>query len=504
MLSKVLDRGRTATMLVLAAVAVGLVAGSTAAASGSRSAAVATGALHHRVLHLRRVRLVHPFAATRHRSRTPTHRRSRSRVGRSHTVAHTAAAFVDGGSFTGVSEGSCCVDPPGINGAVSTSQFVQVDARSVSVFNRTSGALIKKTSVPSFCGLSSAAQARIVYDRPMDRWYLIGLTAHAVCVAASATGDATGGWYVTGLGALLPPGGFALNPTIGYDQDALLFTYDAYSSGGVYASTYIVAANKALAVAGRGILVIGWGPSPVPVVPPIVDDLSSVSDYFVGAAASGSSLTLYQGTALDRLDGQVVPTSVPVPAYTAPPSAAQPGTADTLNAGNASFQGPSTQIGDSLFNLHGIAVNGHPGIRWYQIDTASSTVANYGRVSDSSTTDDFDPSMAAASINGALTEFFTWTSTDTRNAKPADQHAPEMALATRATGDPLNVTRAAHSGPGSNYAPASGDNGWGFSQVSIDPNATSGCPAGSRAFAIGALGQTTQLWRARIWRFGLC
>lgn len=451
-------------------------------------------------------RLVHPFRHARHVSRGGRLHKPAHRVGRhSRTVAHSAA-FVNGAWFNGTSEGSCCVDPPGISGAVGLFEFVQVDAKAVSVFDRLSGALIVKTSFSNFCGgLSDSAQGRVAYDRPADRWYFVGLSGSILCFAVSVTDDATGGWYQYLNGSVFPPGGFALNPMIGYDQDSVLITTDAYDSGSHLAATTIVAVNKALAVLGNATAAAEYS-LPGPVVPPIVDDFSSTSDDFLGATPSGSTLILGKGTQLDHFPtGQISVTAVPVSAYSAPPPASQPGTADTLNAGNASFQGPSTQIGDSLFNVHGIAVNGHPGIRWYQINAATPAVVTSGLVSGSTATaDNLDPSMAAAMVNGSPTEFFSWTMTDSRSLSPASQHPPEMALGVRSNGGPANVVASTHSGPGSNYAPAPGENGWGFSQVSIDPDAASGCPVGDRAFAIGAMGQTAQLWRARIWSFGMC
>ncbi len=497
MLSQAADRCRFWGALVIAGVVLTVAA---------QPASATPQVIHARIVHLRGARTVHPFRKAKHGSHRRRSTRAAARTRRS-AAAHAAAAFVNGGYFNGSGEGSCCVDPPQISGAVSTTQFVQVDASNVSVFNRSTGALLKKASLPGFCGfLSGQSEGRIIYDQEEDRWYFLGVSGNGttMCFGVSVTDDATGAWYDAGVDAQVPTGGFALNPMIGYDQDAILLTTDAYTSAGNFSNGSIYAINKALAVLNRANFASAYGGPATPVVPPVVDDLNPLSSYFLGANPSGSSLILYQGTELDHLNGVLHATTVPVPDYSSPPPASQPGTADTLNAGNASFQSDSTEIGNSLFNVHGIAVNGHPGIRWYQINTASDTLANSGSVSSSSTSDDFDPSMAVGSANGTLTEYFTWTTTNTRDPKPANQHAPEMALGIRGAGDPLNVGALSHSGPGTIYDPAPGENGWGLSQVSIDPVSATGCPVGDRAVAIGAMGQTTQLWRSRIWRFGVC
>jgi hypothetical protein len=497
MLSHAADRCRFWSALVIAGIALTVAV---------QPATAAPRVIHARLVHLRGARTVHPFRNARHGSHRRHATRAPTRTGR-RAAAHAAATFANGGYFNGSGEGSCCVDPPQISGSVSTTQFVQVDASNVSVFNRSTGALLQKASLATFCPyLSGGSEGRIIYDQEEDRWYFIGVSGNGttMCLGVSVTDDATGAWYDAGLAAAVPTGGFALNPMIGYDQDAILFTTDGYTSAGNFNNGAIYAVNKALAVVNRDNFVNAYGAPAGPVVPPIVDDFTPLSSYFLGATPSGSSLILYQGTELDHTPGTLTVTSVPVPAYSAPPPASQPGTADTLNAGNASFQSDSTEIGDSLFNVQGIAVNGHPGIRWYQINAASNTLASYGRVSSASTSDDLDPSMAVGSANGSLTDYFTWTTTNTRDPKPANQHAPEMALGIRAAGDPLNVGAISHSGPGTNYDPAPGENGWGLSQVSIDPVSATGCPVGGRAVAIGAMGQTTHLWRSRIWRFGEC
>jgi hypothetical protein len=495
-------RYRVLVALALA-VSMSAIAAQPALATSARtiSALLKPGQVEHGTrMRLPRPRVIHPFG-THHRPRTGN---PGATPHRSYPRAHTTAALVSGGSFTGGGEGSCCTDPPLIGGAVSATQFVQVDTRNLTVFDRTTGASLKQTRLTNFC--PGGVQARIVYDFAIARWYYASgnSTGKSVCVAISASADATGGWYLYDIPLVAPTGGFSQNVMVGYDEDSVFWTSDSYDSSGNYAYSIVEAVSKGVLLTDSDGLVAVYVAAD-PVVPPMVNDQSSLSDYFLGTEPSGTALILYQGTQLDHIPtGTFQREDVSVPAYSAPPPAAQPGTSDTLNAGNGSFQGPSTQIGNALFNVHGISVNGHPGIRWYQINPAAATLTNYGRVYDSSTTDDFDPSMVAASVNGTLSEYFAWTSTDTRNPTASNHHAPEMALATRAAGDPLNVPRGTHSGPGTNYDPAAGENGWGDSQVSIDPNAGGGCPAGDRAFAIAPLGKATQLWVAHIWRYGVC
>src|SRR5207249_3682032 len=83
------------------------------------------------------------------------------------------------------------------------------------------------------------------------------------------------------------------------------------------------------------------------------------------------NLDLYRGENLSRaFDATLVlQSAIAVSAYTIPPGAAQPGTGSTLDTLDNRFVNASTQVGDSLWNVHAVDSSGFPRPLFYEIDT---------------------------------------------------------------------------------------------------------------------------------------
>ena len=103
-----------------------------------------------------------------------------------------------------------------------------------------------------------------------------------------------------------------------------------------------------------------------------------------------------------------------MPTYTVPPNAPQPGDGTTylIDTSDARFVNAGTQIGNSLFQVHSIASGGGAICRFYEFDTVNKTVIQSGDFSSSSTSFDFNASIAA---NRRKDVFVTWSATDPTN-----------------------------------------------------------------------------------------
>jgi hypothetical protein len=191
---------------------------------------------------------------------------------------------------------------------------------------------------------------------------------------------------------------------------------------------------------------------------------------------------------------------LPVPAYTFPPTAAQPGTTVRLDTRDARFVSASTQNGNALWNVHTINYQNFPAPRFYEINTATNSIVQSGVFFASSSSHDWNASIAA---NGGREAFVTWTSTD-----PAKGINAQVRFSGRQPSDPLNSMNA----PGSALFTsstffASGDNPdrWGdYSAVSLDPQTYGGCAAGRRAWIVNQKNNTSYVWGTRIGRIGFC
>ena len=222
--------------------------------------------------------------------------------------------------------------------------------------------------------------------------------------------------------------------------------------------------------------------------PPLVLD-ENPNTYLVAAdSPSDNKVSLYTLTnsAADppTLSG---PATIPVPAYTMPANASQPGTSATLDTSDCRFVNTGTQIGNSLFQVHTIAIGGLAKCRFYEFDTVNRQIIQSDTFGSSATSSDFNASIAA---NRRKDVFVTWTSTDTTvNA--------EVRYSGRLHTEPLGLI----SSPGSLLFGSdtyySKSDRWGdYSAVSLDP----ADPRGLTAWIVNERILSHTSWGSRIGR----
>jgi fibronectin type 3 domain-containing protein len=97
--------------------------------------------------------------------------------------------------------------PPDTNGAVGATQYVQWVNESFAVFDKTTGALLYGPAAGNtlWSGFGGGCQTNndgdpiAQYDKVANRWVMaqfsVSTTPYLLCVAVSATSDATGSWY---------------------------------------------------------------------------------------------------------------------------------------------------------------------------------------------------------------------------------------------------------------------------------------------------------------------
>jgi hypothetical protein len=143
--------------------------------------------------------------------------------------------------------------------------------------------------------------------------------------------------------------------------------------------------------------------------PPIVLDQNART--FLIAASGGSTLSLYTLTNSSRPNAIQLagPVNIAVPAYSVPPSAPQPGTTARLDTLDARFVNASTQTGNFLWQVHTVNLVGYAAPKFYQINTATNALVQSAFFFGTSTSYDFNASIAANGLNDI---FVTWTMTD--------------------------------------------------------------------------------------------
>jgi hypothetical protein len=404
--------------------------------------------------------------------------------------------------------------PPDSNGAVGWNQMVAPVNLTYNVYNRV-GAAQLNTTFNALLGTSNGlSDPRVIYDPLWKRWVVT-----LIDVTASAS-DNTCFWIAitTGINAKGPfivyhpcisggafTGGLWDYDMQGMSQDAVIITGNLFGPApgfGNYYGAVLVSIPKAKLYNGQPFSVpVASTPTTVGVLtPPIIQD-SNANAYFLGSDSDGTHLDLYRGSNLSNehqfsfaLQAQISDT------HAVPPAGRQPGTSQVLDTLDGRFQAPSAQYGNSLWNVHTVALGSFPSPKFYQIDTAGNSLTQAGYFYESGTSDDFNPSIAVNSNGDALV---TWTATDAVGSHP---HNARMRYSGQQSGDTLNTMP-----PGSllynSFVPLTGNfqNGrqrWGdYSSVFLDSSAPGGC---TRAAIFNELIKDTNNWQVGMGIVGFC
>lgn len=332
--------------------------------------------------------------------------------------APRAAIALTGPDFDGAS----AVDglaPPDTHGAVGVQEFVETTNSHIDIFDK--GNPANRISMPqaAFFGYFNQTlfDARAVYDSTWNRWVITSDafpesdTVQFFFVAVSTTPSAAGPFFIYQLNITFNSGDFWDFPQVGMDQDSIIVTANVFDAQGNSAAD-MFALPKAAVYNGLGFGVPVFTGLVGTLAPPIVLDNNS-STFLVAAPPSGSALQLYtlrdSSRAGVNLSG---PVPVAVDPYTMPPPAPQPGTndpANLLDTGDSRFASASTQVGNSLWQVHTINLVGFAAPRFYQINTATNSVDQSSFFFATGTSFDFNASIAANRDNDV---FLNWNTTD--------------------------------------------------------------------------------------------
>lgn len=315
--------------------------------------------------------------------------------------------------------------PPDTHGAIGLDHFVEITNSHIDIFDRTDPARRTSISLAAFIGYAERIlfDPRVVYDSIWNRWIV---TAEAFpesptlqwhFIAVSTTPDPLGSYFIYAVNVTLNEGDFWDFPQLGVDQDAVIVTANVFTAEDEFRSAYLFAVAKARLYNGLDWLVPAFTDLAPTLAPPIVLD-QNARTFLVSAAPEGDTLSLYTLTNASRPDGTELagPVEIPVPAYTVPPPAPQPGTDVLLDTSDARFVNASTQVGNYLWQVHTVDLAGFATPRFYQIDAASGTLVQSTFFYGTATSFDFNASIAANQANDI---FVTWTLTDPANGTQA-------------------------------------------------------------------------------------
>lgn len=312
--------------------------------------------------------------------------------------------------------------PPDTHGAISTTQFVEIVNTALVVYDRDSGAILKRVSLNQLFGYPVPPgqfidDPRVVYDRAADRFVITGVAFAAapdvefLFIGVSETPDATGAFLVQRVNVRQPPFRFSSTfdfPILGIGTDAVFVTSNIFAPGFVGAD--LVVFPKAPLYAGQGTTLTVFTGLIGTLTPPIVLDQND-SSFLLANLPNTPFVAVYELTGAGDPTTTTLadPFTILVPTYRIPRNAQQPGTSATLDTLDTRFENASTQIGTSLFNVHTIALGTFPTPRWYELNPAAHTVVQTGVFFGTETSDDWNASIVANDTSDA---FVTWSSSN--------------------------------------------------------------------------------------------
>jgi len=342
-------------------------------------------------------------------------------------LAPLAPPMLIGPNFNGVNSATAGgKNPLNTHGAMGLNHYVQVTNSHLDIYSKTGGK-VKSGKLSSFFKYTTTAifDARVVYDQTWDRWVI---TADSIrddlridssknqlfFIAVSKTSNPTGAFWIYKI-TNPSAGDFWDFPMLGMDQDAVIISANVFRDD-VFLDSRMFSVAKSLLYNGLALNnVTIWTGLDFTPQPPFVLDQNGTS-FLVSAQPDSNHVTLYALTnsSRDIHDQTLRQANIAVPAYHFPPSAPQPGTVIHLDTADARFVNASTQVGNSLFQIHSIDDgHGRAITRFYEFDTTDLNNPGVGKTGTfyaSPTSFDFNASIAA---NANKDVFVTWTSVDT-------------------------------------------------------------------------------------------
>lgn len=385
--------------------------------------------------------------------------------------------------------------PPDTHGAVGPEHFVEITNSHLDIYRKSDGVRVKSVTLASFFGYTKKTlfDPRCVYDKSKSRWLITAEASEASAtvqyqfIAASKTSDPTGAFYIYKTDVNTKNNDDSWDyPQLGVDDCSVIITANIFGPS-TYRETRMIVLNKSKLYNGTGLKSKLYSGLNGTLASTIVMD-NNKQTFMVAAGQSGNRITIYRV----KYDSKCVPkrvtkSTVTVPAYSLPPNATQPGTSKTLDTSDSRFVNASTQIGNSLWQVHTINNGGRASPRWYEINTLTKSVVQGGFITTSATSKDWNASITA---NADKDVYVTWSSTD-----PTAGTNAQVRFSGRRSTDTANVIE----GGSALFTSTTFYKGrrWGdYSAVTVDPTNP------LRAWIVNEKINTSLIWGSRIGEIG--
>jgi hypothetical protein len=410
-------------------------------------------------------------------------------------------------NFDGINHSQTCTRcvPPDPSAATSGTEIVELVNTFIQVVD-TSGTVLCGGGVTLNRLLRSSdtlTDPHIQYDNVSSRFSLAVTikpattsATPALWVAASDTADACGTWRVyrlTFTGTPFPAGTFLDFPMLGQDTSDLLISTRNIPTSGPNNFT-VFGLPKSTIYAGSH---VSFNTFSVPsLTAPVTNAgqpmISSPAGYFL-AAVPGTGYRLFRMVNVGGLFSFLTQTTISSPFSAPSRDARQPGTTSTIDSSDGNILASPYYDGTSIWFAHVFDFFGFPTIRYGAVNVSGNTVTT-AIAFRSSTSDDFNPSLAVGLSGNGPIVYLNWAFTDAPN-----QLSTSDAVDSLRAGQPITNlvgTSTVLVSGGTTTGTRFGD----FSSVSIDPS----IPEGGCAWTAQQYFTSTGDWTTRLARVGAC
>ncbi len=300
--------------------------------------------------------------------------------------------------------------PPDTMGAIGTSHFVETTNGSITVYDRNTGAVLRREGMDAFWQRAgqdgSSGDQRVLFDHHTNRWIMNGFcnTVDRVCIAVSDTDDAMGTWRATSFVGV--PGGTADYPTLGMDDKAVyvgtnnfapsftgtsLFTipkadlFDGAPSTEnmtTFTTPYNPNDDRGYAIQGA----VNWqgnADATTPILAASLEQFDIISYQLSGVDGAGAARSAAQ--------------DLNVEGYTSNGRGRQPDGTRLVDTLDDRISANIYEVNGKVYGVHTITPigGGYTALRWFVVDAATGTLLQEGTIGGG----DYDYYQGAIAVN---------------------------------------------------------------------------------------------------------
>ena len=323
-------------------------------------------------------------------------------------------------SFNGTMDNGTSI-PPDIQGAAGPTYLMETTNQAINIFTKT-GTVNKSVTTATFFSASGGKlffDPHVYYDPSYSRYIVciagwLSNNHSSVFVAVSQNNNPTGNWYIYSHDATGNTADLYDFPLLGYNTNWVVITgNDINATDSSSVAKMLVYSRAALYSGASATVTTFTDVAAFTLCPAQTQDINQTTEYLITNYLGNSDGTGFME--ICTITGTVnAPSYNPVNTIGVnqawsdiPVNPHQKGSVYTLEAGGTSVSGGAVFINGSLWFSHNaflpVASPTHVAVDWWQIDPATPTLQQFGRIEDvTGATNYFYPCICANSLGDAL------------------------------------------------------------------------------------------------------